>query len=781
MSRPGFLALAAILWLVFVLAAVLAVRQAGAASDAGLGLLGLTVVAGGWCGLIIMDALLRGRLNRLTRSVRDVRAQAGFNTRLLGGGPTELAELTAEINGMLEAQQRAHEALQQMNAGLEKLVAARTADVEASKIALAEDAARRIQSERANAERERIYRSIHELSPSGILLVGEDGRILDVNQAYCDALGYTREELVGQGVERLLEPDQHDRVAPNIRRLLDGATLVHIVRTRGRDGRIRLMELRERAIALPDGHRRILVMANDVTARQENEDRIKLQGTALDSAANGIMMVDRDGAIRWVNKAFTQLTGYAREEAIGQTPRLLKSGRHDKAFYNDLWTSVLAGKLWRGELVNRRKNGALYIEEMTVTPVLDDSGRPTHFIAIKQDITEQRRLQQQLLQAQKMETIGQLAGGIAHDFNNLLQAISGFTGIILQDMDESDPHRLDMLEIERAAERATGLTRQLLAFSRRQMLEPADVDLNALVQGTEKMLRRLIGEDIQLALDLKPGLDPVRADAGQIEQILMNLTVNARDAMGAGGRLTIQTDEIVLLKEDTLLDPEMRHGRFAVLAVSDTGQGMTQDVLERIFDPFFSTKGPGRGTGLGLSVVYGIVQQHDGMIRVYSEPGQGSTFRLYLPISAGAGRVAAAPAPVETDQLPRGVGERILLVEDEDGVRDFAMSALRKYGYQPVAAESAARAHEVLAREEGRFDLLFTDVVLPDQNGLDLAAEIRAGRPDLRLLFTSGYMDEKSRWPVIRDRGYPFLQKPYPLERLLRTIHSVLAQPPPPA
>ena len=436
--------------------------------------------------------------------------------------------------------------------------------------------------------------------------------------------------------------------------------------------------------------------------------------------------------------------------------------------------------MWRGELVNRRKDGTLYLEEMTVTPVLGADGLPTHFVSIKQDITERRDLQQQLFQSQKMEVIGRLAGGIAHDFNNLLQAITGFSHLLLESLDDHSPYRGDVIEIDRAARRASDLTRQLLAFSRRQMIKPKSLDINTLVEGTEKMLRRLIGEDIHLELDLESGLDPVRADAGQIEQVLVNLTVNARDAMAGGGRLTINTSSIVLLKEDTLFTADSRHGRFVVLSITDTGPGMPPEVREHIFEPFFTTKGPGRGTGLGLSVVYGIIQQHEGMIRVYSEVGLGTTFRIYLPVSAEKTGVEEEKSVVEEESsdMPRGRGERILLVEDEAGVRDFATAALRQYGYEPIVADSALAAEQLFIAHDGHFNLLFTDVVLADQTGLDLAAELRKRNTSLRLLFTSGYMDEKSRWPIIRDRGYPFLQKPYPLERLLVTIRQVLDQPP---
>ncbi|HMP75581.1 MAG TPA: PAS domain S-box protein [Kiritimatiellia bacterium] len=864
-------------------------------------------LAGGLLLVLLADFAARRRMRRVIESVREVRAQADFEARMPEAGTPENRELAAEINGLLGTLQRIHHKLETLNTDLGRRVEERTRELQTSRDAMAEDAAHRIAAERANLERERVYRTIHELSPSGILLESGEGLILDINESLCQTLGYTREELIGQHIRRIVPTELHERIARDIDRVLDGHTLFHEVENRRKNGERCFMELRERAITLPGGERRIIVVANDVTVRKANEERLReseqryhtlfntlitgfalheivcddagrpidyifldvnpaftaltgrrrdevvghrcteifpgtetvwierygkvaleggavafenfaaaigrhfsviafspqrgqfavnfvditeqkraedqlrLHGAALESAANGIMIVSREGLITWVNKAFTALTGFSREEAIGQNPRIMKSGRHAEPFYRQLWDAVLAGRMWRGELVNRRKDGSLYLEEMTVTPVLGPDNTPTHFVSIKQDITERRDLQQQLFQSQKMEVIGRLAGGIAHDFNNLLQAITGFSHLLLESLDEHSPYRGDVLEIDRAARRASDLTRQLLAFSRRQMIEPKPLDINVLVEGTEKMLRRLIGEDIHLELDLESGLDPVRADAGQIEQVLVNLTVNARDAMTGGGRLTINTSSIVLLKEDTLFTADSRHGRFVVLSITDTGPGMSPEVREHIFEPFFTTKGPGRGTGLGLSVVYGIIQQHEGMIRVYSEVGQGTTFRIYLPVSEEqTGVEEDKTETVEgSAEMPRGRGERILLVEDEAGVRDFATAALRLYGYEPIVADSALAAEQLYIAHDGRFDLLFTDVVLADQTGLDLAADLRKRNPGLRLLFTSGYMDEKSRWPIIRDRGYPFLQKPYPLERLLVTIRQVLDQPPP--
>jgi PAS domain S-box-containing protein len=853
--------------------------------------------------VLLLDARVFRRLTRLVRDVQQVRARADFAGRVAGDDEDEVGQLADEVNGMLATLERVHGKLQQMNNDLEQRVAERTAELEASRAALADDAEHRRAQERSAAERERFYRALYDLSPAGVMVEKEDGTILDVNDALCRALGYTREELVGSNVRRLAPPGQQTGVERDLARLLAGEELLHRVANMRKDGSLCHMELREKAITLPDGQRRIIVTANDVTERfaaeeqlrvseqryhtlfstmitgfalheivcdsegrpvdyifldvnpaftsitgkrreevvgrrvsevlpgtepiwierfgrvaltgqpeafssfsqplgrhfsvmayspqrgqfavnflditeqRRTEDQLRLQGTALESAANGMMIVDRSGKITWVNRAFTQLTGYERADVLGRTPRVLKSNRQDEAFYRDLWQTVLGARMWRGELVNRRKDGTLYLEEMTITPVLDEYDQVSHFVAIKQDITERRQLQHQLFQAQKMEGIGRLAGGIAHDFNNLLQAISGFSSLLLEGLAPDSPHRQDVLEIERAARRATELTRQLLAFSRRQMIEPRVVDLNQLVENTEKMLRRLIGEDVQLVTELQADLDRVRVDPGQIEQVLMNLTVNARDAMPAGGRLTITTNSIVFLKEDALLVPEARHGRFVCLALSDTGLGMSKQVLEHIFEPFFTTKGAGKGTGLGLSVVYGIVRQHDGMIHVYSQVGEGTTFRIYLPVfeSAEAESVEGTRPAEGVATALYGKGERLLLVEDEDGVRDFAIRTLRRYGYDLLVASSLEEARQLFSEGPDGIDALFTDVVLPDGNGLDLAEELRARKPGLRLLFSSGYMDDKSRWPMIRDRGYRFLQKPYPIQDLLAALREVLS------
>jgi PAS domain S-box-containing protein len=391
---------------------------------------------------------------------------------------------------------------------------------------------------------------------------------------------------------------------------------------------------------------------------------------------------------------------------------------------------------------------------------------------LAESLDELRETQDQLLQAQKIEAVGRLAGGVAHDFNNLLTAITGYTDLLLSRTDLGEGVSDDLTNIRRAADQAAALTRQLLAFSRRQPLEKKTHDLNGVVQDMEAMIRRLIGEDIDLETELAEGAVCASADAGQIEQVVLNLAVNARDAMPDGGRLVVRTDVVELDEESTRAVHDARPGRFVRISVEDNGCGIPPDVVDQIFEPFFSTKGPGKGTGLGLSVVYGIVRQHDGWINVYSEPEQGTVFRIYLPAD-GEPAEEETMETVQYDEL-KGGGQRILLVEDEEVVREFASRALRQSGYTVFEAKAADEAVDVFEKQDGRFELIFSDVVLPDKSGLRLVDDLLERSPSLRILLSSGYTDQKSQWPAIQEKGFRFLQKPYTLPDLLATIREMV-------
>ena len=368
----------------------------------------------------------------------------------------------------------------------------------------------------------------------------------------------------------------------------------------------------------------------DIDEQKASESNLRLQTAALEAAANAIVITDSNGTIQWVNQAFTDLTGYAREESIGQNPRMLKSWEHDQPIYENLWSTIQSGRVWNGEIKNRKKDGSLYSEEMTITPVRSASGEITNFIAIKQDVSEKKKLEAQYRQAQKMEAVGRLAGGIAHDFNNVLSVILGYSSLSLEKLDPAHLVVAYLQSIKTAANRAASLVKQLLTYSSQQVINPRIIDLNALVKNMEDMLRRLVGEDVSVTVKATVPLGSIKADTGQLEQVLMNLVVNARDAMTDGGRITIETRNVELDESYRREHEPVQPGPYVMLSVSDTGSGMDARTKAHIFEPFYTTKG-GKGTGLGLATVYGIVKQSGACIWVYSEPGVGTTFKLYFP------------------------------------------------------------------------------------------------------------------------------------------------------
>ena len=464
------------------------------------------------------------------------------------------------------------------------------------------------------------------------------------------------------------------------------------------------------------------------------------------------------------------MTGYSADEAIGQNPRILKSGQMSPEVYEELWACLASGREWRGEFRNRRKDGTLYSEWAILSPILDAGGKPTHYLAVKEDLTERQhaedalhRARRELAQSQKMEAIGRLAGGVAHDFNNLLSVIIGYTELTSSELGEADPRRGSLEQVRKAAERAADLTRQLLAFSRKQVIEPRRLDLNEVVVGVSKMLRRLIGEDIGFETELEPGLWAIHADPGQIEQVILNLCVNARDAMPRGGRLVLSTTNV------------LGQGEFVRLSVSDTGCGIPEEVRDHVFEPFFTTKAEGRGTGLGLSTVYGIVRQSNGDVWFESVVGHGTTFHVVLPRATGTATPAAAAIPPVAS--PRRL--TVLLVEDDDGVRALVRDLLGGMGHHVLCASSAGDAERLAASYAAPIDLLLTDVVMPNGSGPDLARRIRSRIRGGRVLFMSGYLEGDLAPGAVLTPGTHLLRKPFRADGLARKIVEVMAAAPP--
>jgi PAS domain S-box-containing protein len=510
----------------------------------------------------------------------------------------------------------------------------------------------------------------------------------------------------------------------------------------------------------------------DITDRKRAEvDRERL-AMAIEQAAEIVVVTDARGAIAYVNPAFESVTGYARAEVLGCNPRVLKSGVQDEAFYRTLWETISGGRTWHGRLVNKKKDGTVYTEDATISPVRDADGRISSYVAVKRDITHEISLEAQLLQSQKMEAIGSLAGGVAHDFNNLLSVILSYTEFAMEGVPEGDPLKSDLLEVKTSAKRAVALTRQLLAFSRKQVLQPVPLSLNQTALGVDKMLRRILGEDIDLVQALAPDLGLVQADPGQMEQVLMNLVVNARDAMPDGGKLTIETSNLEIDEEYAARHVAVKPGPYVQLAVTDTGCGMDQETKARLFEPFFTTKEQGKGTGLGLSTVYGIVKQSGGNIWVYSEPGHGTTFKIFLPreLSATAATaIVPPPVPMRTTGT-----ETILVVEDEEALRKVARRSLAAAGYTVLTAANGQEALLTSAQHAGDIHLLLTDVVMPKIGGRALAQELSKARPGLKVVYMSGYADDAIVHHGVLDAGTRFLAKPFTATDLMSKVREVL-------
>jgi PAS domain S-box-containing protein len=616
-----------------------------------------------------------------------------------------------------------------------------------------------------------------EQGPTSVIMTDVDGGIQYVNPKFTEVTGYSLDDVRGK-TPRMLKSGQ---TPPEVYRdLWATITAGHPwhgeVLNRKKSGELYwdamwVYPLREDSGAVT----RFLALKEDITARKRAEEGLRASEqrlrTLFETVRAIVLVLDSSGIVEYVNPFFLGLTGYARNEVVGKNwfehflPKAEQRAVHgaflellERDFHPHYENPVLT------------KAGEERMIAWSNTVVRDAQGRATGTISIGEDVTERLELEQQLRQAQKMEAVGQLAGGVAHDFNNVLTAIFGYADLMMEDLPAESPARRDVEDIRTAAERAAALTRQLLAFSRRQVLQPVVLRLNDLVEELEKMLGRLIGEDVELRLTLSPDAGNVRIDAGQLEQVLMNLVVNARDAMPAGGKLLIETANADLSEQYTEIHRPVVPGRYVLLAVSDTGIGMDAETKARIFEPFFTTKEVGHGTGLGLSTVYGIVKQSGGYIWAYSEVGRGTTFKIYLPrVDAPVERVAPPP-----ETRPPAGTETILLAEDNEMVRPLAAALLRKFGYTVLEAENGARAVAVASDHQGPIHLLVSDVIMPGASGRELARRIAATRPETRVLYVSGYTDDAIVQHGMLEPGLHFLQKPFTPAALARKVREVL-------
>ena len=614
-------------------------------------------------------------------------------------------------------------------------------------------------------------------APVAIIVLDECRNVRIWNPAAERMLGWTAAEVLGKAPPAVPRGREEEfQVVYDLLRQGGGISGMETQRQR-KDGSLLEVSLSAAAVRVgagpgePGGEFLVISVLTDITGRKRAEAEMLRLTTAVEQAAESVMVADTDGFIRYVNPAFCAMSGYSREEAVGQRTKLLRSGRHDRRFYAELWNRILSGQIWRGEFENRRKDGSLVPMETCITPVRGPRGGITSFICIAQDVSQRRSLERQFLQAQKFEAIGQLAGGIAHDFNNVLAAIVGMAELGQLEAPEGTRIAERLQKICHHAGRAVALTRQLLAFSRRQQLERRHINLNLSINEVTSLISESLGKDVEVRTELSGDLPSILADPSQIEQVLMNLSVNARDAMPRGGVLTFSTGTARLDEEACRTRPGISPGEFVHLSVSDTGMGMDAVTQSRIFEPFFTTKPLGKGTGLGLATAYGVVKQHGGFIEVNSTPGAGTTFHLFFP--AAVASEPAASNPPDTDPV-RGGNETILLAEDHDGLRELVRESLQTLGYRVLTASDGQEALDLYHRHPGKIDLLVLDVVMPRLRGPDVYQQIRCLDPPIPVLFCTGYNPDSAHVEALSS--HPVLQKPYPALELARAVRRLLDQ-----
>ena len=634
----------------------------------------------------------------------------------------------------------------------------------------------RLAADTALLESENLYRSLISASPDAVTVTNVKGQITFVSNRALEIFGHaSKDEVIGRHLFDWVMSEEHEIARASFQELLGGKpirgsefTLLKKDGTRF-NGEINAAPLSS-AGGTPEG---IILITRDITERKRADEMQKRLATAVEQAAEDIIITDDTGKILYVNPAFETITGYSREAVIGCNPRILKSDKHDAAFYQKMWSVLRRGQVWSGRVINKRKDGTFFEQESTISPIRDSAGKITNYVGVRRDVTREVALETQLRQSQKMDAIGQLAGGIAHDFNNLLTAIRGNASLLLLNNDSPSTEATDCVQqIVEAAERAANLTRQLLMFSRKQVIQPIRLDLNEVVAQMTKLLQRILGEDVSLASNYAAGLPLIHADTGMIEQILLNLAVNSRDAMPKGGQLTITTGTESFNPEGVGHNPGLPAGLYVRLTVADTGCGVAREILPRIFEPFFTTKEVGKGTGLGLATVHGIVQQHNGRITVTSEINKGTTFRIYFPVVSGTPAEMKTRSSIST--LPRGT-ETILVVEDEVIVRLAVSNMLQRFGYTVLAAGSGVEALTVWKNDKDRIHLLLTDIVMPDgMTGYELACQLQAEKPRLKIIYTSGYSGDLADKRLRMIEGVNFLQKPYAPRKLAEALRKNL-------
>jgi two-component system cell cycle sensor histidine kinase/response regulator CckA len=618
--------------------------------------------------------------------------------------------------------------------------------------------------------------AIIEGSEDAITSEDRSGKIVGWNPGAERLYGYWAEDVIGHSNSPHIPPDRFEEMRVLRSRVWQGERIPAFETVRRKKDGSRIDVLISISPIRDRGGNVVAIskIAHDITTLKSAEKELLLRDRAIRAVASGILITapdQPDNPIIYASPGFERQTGYSPEEVVGKNCRFLQGKDTDPNVVAQIREAVREGKQCDVEFLNYRKDGTPFWNNLSISPVHSQTGRLTHFIGVQADVSERRRLEMQFQQAQKMEAVGRLAGGVAHDFNNLLMIINGYAELVIQSFTQDDPMRELLTEVIKAAERAGTLTRQLLLFSRQSVLEPRVFDINSVVMDTEKMLNRLIGEDITLTTALEPSLVPVKADPNQLQQALTNLAVNARDAMPQGGNLTIETHNVEITEEHCLGEPGLQPGRYSMIAVTDNGTGIDKETKARIFEPFFTTKEAGKGTGLGLAMVYGFVKSSGGHVSVYSEPGHGTTFKVYFPQVQE--RVSSGESLPGVTKISRG-NETILVVEDEDCVRALIRHVLQHSGYNVLEASNGRDAVRLAQDHQGTIHLLVTDVIMPHMGGRQVAERLVEMRPSIKVLYCSGYTDDAVVRHGILEAGTSFVQKPYSPTFLAQKVRDVL-------
>ncbi len=689
------------------------------------------------CAIIISIINLKTILNPLTLLVESAKriASGDYKEKIRLRGYRELNELGEDFNIMADAIRKREEALK---------------------------------------EAEARYRSIFENTGAATVIIDEDTTILMANNEFEKLSGYKREEIEGKRswIEFVVKEDLEKMKVYHYARREDPESTPTLYEFRFIDKSGNIKHVLNRVNIIP-GERSSIASLMDITEIKKEEARRILLETAIEQSAEIVVITDRDGNIVYVNPSFEKITGYERNEAIGQNPRILKSGKHNQAFYEDLWNTILSGNVWKGHFINRNKQGELYEEEAVISPVKDASGNIINFVAVKRDVTTEIEMEKRLRQAQKMEAIGTLAGGIAHDFNNILSVIMGYAEISEMKIDERDIITRNLKEIIKATGRAKELVQQILTFSRGMEEIKKPISIKPILKESVRLLRSSIPSYIKINHIMKEDPGIIEADPTQIQQILMNLCTNAAHAMRKeGGMLDIRVMNVNLDEQFTSGFENLIPGPYVMIEVSDTGEGMSKETVEKIFDPYFTTKEKGVGTGLGLAVVQGIVNKYKGAITVESELGKGSIFRVYLPIVISA--KAENEEIVEHKILPTG-NERILFVDDEQDIVNIGKQMLEYLGYRVTATNSPIEALRLFQDNPDDFDLVITDMTMPHLPGDKLAEKLKDIRSDIPVIICTGYSDRIADEQKAKEMGITgYIMKPFVFHQFAQAIRRIL-------